>query len=123
MKFEIEEVNKLYPEDREEMDELLEEYEAEYDPDIYLVAEDDHWDKETENTNKKETLEKIIINDDTKFVLSLSVLKDGVKYNIVNSFEIEEEMLIEILKNIDYGNWNWEQYELVRERNILDDRF
>lgn len=117
MKFEIENV------DTDNMKELLDEYTPdmyaeEYDPEEYNPEE--YNPEDIEDVLEEEKREKIIIDENTEFLLSLSILKDGIKYNIVDSININEDMLIQILKSIGYGSIGWEKHDIIEERNILD---
>lgn len=99
-KFDIEELS------MREMEELLDENET------------DMWAEEINPLERQK--EKIVLDDNTEFLLSISILKDGKEYNIVCDININENNLVEILKSIGYGDIGWEKYSLVQERNILD---
>ena len=89
-------------------------YAEEYDPELDNILEEIN----------EENREKLVIDDDTLILLSLTTIpKDGKEHNIVKTLSISEDLLIDILKHLDYGNNDWERYVLMKERNILDERF
>lgn len=100
-KFDVEEVDIPTAEEYWSQDELFAE---EFDPD---------------NPNKEEK-QKIIIDNDTDIILSISIMKDRKEYNVVSSININEDLLVKILNDIGYGEIGWERFVLVKEQNILD---